>query len=74
METVGDRIRTARERAGYSQRELAVMVHWERTLVARYERKLVPDPRGSTLIKLARALEVSTDYLLGLTDDPHARG
>lgn len=30
----------------------------------------VEDPRMSTLIKIASALEVSLDYLAGLTDNP----
>ena len=38
-----------------------------------YERKCkgkVVYPNGSTLIKLATAYNVTTDYLLGLSDDP----
>ena len=36
-----------------------------------YERKgKVVYPNGSTLIKLATAYNVTTDYLLGLSDDP----
>jgi len=37
--------------------------------ISRFETDDSKDVKGSTLTRLARALGVSTDYLLGLTDE-----
>lgn len=70
MDVVGDRVRKARIRMDLTQRELAVQLEWGEAHVSRLELGGVRDPKGSTIVRLARALGVSTDYLLGLSDDP----
>lgn len=70
---VGDRIKFLREGLNQSQEELANAIGMHSNTVARWERgELVP--RGTSLSKLAQALDTSTGYLLGETDDPAKPG
>lgn len=62
--TVGERIRSARERRGWSLREFARLVGLDRRTVRRYE----SDEQGQrlkTAQKLAQVLGVSVNYLAG---------
>ena len=61
---IGDRIREARRRAGYSQEELAEMARLNRVTVAKYEAGKV-EPGAQALSRIADALEVTVDALLG---------
>jgi len=67
-----DRIRNARLLRGYTQEEFAEVLGMSKNQVSRYERGS-NDPTGESLIKIAQALDVSVDYLLGLSDvfDPY---
>lgn len=66
---VGDRIKFLRDGLNQSQEELASAIGMHSNTVARWERgELVP--RGTSLSKLAQALDTTTGYLLGETDDP----
>ena len=70
--TIGERLTVIRRRRGISQRQLAKHADMSATVLNRLERGLqcVTAERIATL---ARLLETSTDYLLGLTiDDPDA--
>ena len=69
MTTIGDRIRKSRLKQGLTQAELAELAGETRQRLYQLETR-VTDPRASTLAKIARALRVSTDSLLGLR---HAR-
>lgn len=63
------RLRAARDLRGLSQSELGERAGLPPSSIAHFEagsRK----PSFDTLRKLANALEVTTDYLLGRTDDP----
>lgn len=62
---IGKRIRAAREARGWTQFQLGVVVGKRDTDVSRWERGVL-DPRPESLANIARALGVSTDYLLGL--------
>jgi len=65
----GERIRILREIAHLSRAELAEWCRISVKSLSRYERgELVPP--GDKLGLLATRLETTTDYLLGLTDDP----
>lgn len=66
---VGDRIKLLREGLGQSQEELASAIDMHSNTVARWERGELA-PRGTSLSKLAQALNTTTGYLLGETDDP----
>lgn len=64
---VGDRIRTFREKSGLSQDELAELASIHRVTLARYESGKV-DPGAQALARIADALGVSADALLGRND------
>lgn len=65
----GGRLKTARERRGLTQDELAERAQTTQLSISRYENsKSTPAP--DILAALALALEVSADWLLGLTDSP----
>lgn len=68
---IGERLRNARIKKGYSQRALSMALNIGENEVYRYE-KGKTNPSSEALEKIAKALEVSADYLLGLTDDPVA--
>ena len=63
---LGARIRDARERAGFSQGELAVAIRTSGARLSRWEIGRNA-PRCDVLIRLCRVLEVSADWLLGLS-------
>jgi transcriptional regulator with XRE-family HTH domain len=65
----GDRLRLAREAKNLTQRELARVMDYTEFQISRYETGKNA-PSAGLLERLARQLEVSTDYLLGLSDDP----
>lgn len=68
----GDRLRRLREKAGYSQQELAKQVGIGSRQIWRYENNETT-PDGDTIALIARVLNVSADFLLGLTSDPTPR-
>lgn len=69
MSKTAIRIRERRQQLGLSQFALAQAIEKSLTQVTRYERG-DNDPTGEVLIALAKVLETTTDYLLGLVDDP----
>jgi len=62
------KLRKMREKRGLSQRELARLCNIGETQIYRYENEK-GEPSADFLARIARRLEVSTDYLLDLTDD-----
>lgn len=65
--TTGDRIKHARRLAGLTQKELAEMLGVLPSMIGQYETG-ARKPKLDTVQKLARSLNVSTDYLLGESD------
>jgi transcriptional regulator with XRE-family HTH domain len=65
----GDRLRSLRNKQGYTQEELSVLVNIGSRQIWRYENGET-SPDGDTLGSIAKVLSTSADYLLGLTDDP----
>lgn len=65
----GTRIRERRVYLVMSQEELADRIGTSQKQISRYERG-ENDPTGEVLIALARALNTSADWLLGLADQP----
>ena len=63
------RLRSARELRELSQLELAEQSHLQQAAVSLYESG-ARRPSLRNLSRLAEALEVTTDYLLGLADQP----
>lgn len=75
METniVGQRLKLLREKHGLSQSKLAIILgNVKQPMLARYELGTIM-PSYPVLIKLADYFDVSTDYLLGRTDNPHGK-
>ena len=67
-----DRLRELRERYGWSQREFARVCGLGLAQIGRYENG-TNDPSATHLKNMAEKLGVSTDYLLGLSDDPRGQ-
>lgn len=63
----GEKIATARKKKGFSQEELAKKVDSIAVTIGRYERNEVK-PSIDVANKIANALEVSLDFLVGNTD------
>jgi transcriptional regulator with XRE-family HTH domain len=66
---LGERLRQARERRSLSQAELARRIRTGDNQIYRYENDLA-EPSPMQLKRLARELDVTSDYLLGLADSP----
>lgn len=69
----GDRLKALRESAGHTQDSLAELIGKDTKEVWRWENES-KNVRSDTLALLARALDTSTDYLLGISDDPQPIG
>jgi transcriptional regulator with XRE-family HTH domain len=65
----GDRLREIRNQRGITQEELNNRLGFGPTQVHRYETGQA-DPSPDVLVRIARELEVTTDYLLGLVSEP----
>ncbi len=72
-ESLGDRIRTAREQRGLSQAELSRRIQISRNAMCKIERGTIPDPRASRIKAIAEVLGVTTDALLGCRLPPARR-
>ena len=70
MEGFGQRVVTARDQQGWTRRELAKRAGLHEQHLAKVERGERYRIEGDTICKLADALSVSTDYLLGRTEEP----
>ena len=66
----GDRLRERRTERGLLQRELADKIGISNRNISSYE-KNDREPSYDILVKLAEALDCSTDYLLGVVDEPN---
>ncbi len=66
----GERLKKMRE-GRYTQEELADAIGSSTRMISRYETG-ENDPTGEVISKLSELLGVSTDYLLGRTDNPAA--
>lgn len=66
----GDRLKRLREHRDFTQGQVQVRSGVDRSLISRIERGVRPNVYGETVAALARALETTTDYLLGLTGNP----
>lgn len=64
----GEKIREIRKERGLNQDQLAELASLNRVTVAKYESGKV-EPGAHALSKIADALEVSTDVLLGRSDE-----
>lgn len=73
METLGSRLKLLREAKNLTQTELSQMLELKTyTTVSKWESD-DNSPRGKELMTLAKLFNVTTDYLLCLSDDPNGR-
>jgi transcriptional regulator with XRE-family HTH domain len=72
--TFGEKILVLRHRRGWSQRKLGEEAQINPNTIARLERDEIKDPGSQLLVRLARTLQTSIDYLLGLRDDDPSEG
>ncbi|MCC0627383.1 MULTISPECIES: helix-turn-helix domain-containing protein [unclassified Clostridioides] len=68
MESLGDRIANLRKELDINQKELATKVGITEASLSRYENNL-REPKSEIIVRLARALKTSTDYLLGVNEN-----
>lgn len=66
----GDRLKQAREQHGWSQQDLGERFGSSKMNIYRYEAGII-EPTPLQITRLALELDVTTDWLLGLVDDPH---
>lgn len=69
VKDIGNRIAELRRERGLNQDELAELATLSRISIARYETGKI-EPGAKALGRIADALEVSTDVLLGRSDKP----
>lgn len=70
----GQRLRSAREERDLTQEELGNQAGMSALMVSHFETGTRQKPSIENLIKLAKALHISTDYLLGRTEDKEPTG
>ena len=68
--SIGQRIIALRRQKGWTQGQLHLYSGVGRTYISRIERDKHPNVAASVLASLAKALNTTTEYLLGLTDNP----
>src|SRR5574338_76877 len=64
-----DRLKAIRVKRGYTQESLAEELNTDKRQVTRWESGTFT-PNSETLFRIAKTLNVSADFLLGLSDDP----
>jgi transcriptional regulator with XRE-family HTH domain len=66
---IGERLRKVRLELGHTQESLAELLDTNNQQIWRYESNQTK-PDGDIVAKIAKVLDISADYLLGLTDNP----
>ncbi len=61
------RLKELRKQKGYTQKELATLIGYDQSMVARWE-KGESEPTASAIKNIAVLFDVSSDYLLGIED------
>jgi transcriptional regulator with XRE-family HTH domain len=69
MQTFGERVAELRIKSGFTQKVIGEKVGVTKSAFANYESG-ERHPNFETVVKIADALNVSVDYLLGRTDQP----
>lgn len=67
------RLRMLRKAKNVSQEKLAAEIGVERSSIGKYEGKQAVMPSDDVKCKIADYFQVSVDYLLGRTDNPHEK-
>lgn len=69
-ETVGERIKYIRRKRGLTQIDLSLLLDVSKNTVSNYERNHT-EPDVNALRVIARKLSTTTDFILGLSDNPN---
>jgi transcriptional regulator with XRE-family HTH domain len=67
--SLGTRLRKRREELGFSQRELARLVHTRQATISDLERGTLKNPGVDIVRRLAKILGVTADWLIGMYED-----
>ena len=67
---LGERLRKLRRQRKLTQGQLSTYSQVSQPTISQLESGQIQDITGEMLARLAQALDTTTDYLLGLTDDP----
>lgn len=70
MQQFTQRLKEARKLRNVTQDELAKRIKSSRSTLSNYESAEQKEPGYTVLVQIAKALDVTTDYLLGLSDRP----
>ena len=70
LEVLGERLRLRRKDQHLSQQELALMMHVPQSWISALENGKRPHVEADTVYRFCRVLGCTSDYLVGLTDDP----
>lgn len=65
----GERLKAIREQLGMSQEDIERQIGFGHGMLSRYENG-VSDPLHHQIVQIYRVLDISADYLLGLSDNP----
>ena len=68
MEFIQMRFKELRLALGLSQAEIAEKLGMHQTAWGRFETGKVPDPRVSTIYHICRTFDITSDWLIGLSD------
>lgn len=66
---IGERLKKLRREKGISQEDLAAVIGVQSSAVSRYETDK-DDPSDKIKVEIAKHLNISLDYLLGVIDEP----
>lgn len=67
MKIFSQRLREVRKAAGLTQQQISEKLHIRQQSYTRYENG-TGEPNLETVVKIAKIFDVSTDYLLGLSE------
>ena len=73
MNIFSTRLKSILDERGITQKWLADAADTKEATISRYITGVNKSPRPNILANIARALNVTTDYLLGVTDVPQAK-
>ena len=68
MKTLGERLKDLRKEKGYTLEQVAEKLNTTKVTISRYENNL-REPKRETISQLAKLFNVSTDYILGRTEN-----
>jgi transcriptional regulator with XRE-family HTH domain len=66
---IGRRVKRLRDQWGWTQVDLAHRAGIKQSLLSRLESGSRDNPTADTIVRLARTLRCTTDYLLGMFDE-----